>query len=80
MQTVQRVDMIVIEDYYHVTTMDENVNIMKLTHLISKNPLNSRAPFCTSTFTLGFLIDFLIIHTKENITPMYVYYVHECLK
>jgi hypothetical protein len=73
--------MIVIEDYYHMMTMDENVNIMKLTHLISKKPLNLRAPFCTSTFTLEYLIAFLIIHTKENTTPIpYVYYVCKCLK
>ena len=34
MQTVTRMNMVVIEDYYHMTTMVKNVNWMKLTHLM----------------------------------------------
>ena len=42
---------VVIEDYDHVTIMYENLNWMKLTHLLSSNSLNLRALFCTSIFT-----------------------------
>ena len=37
--------MVVIEDYYHMTTMTENVNWMKLTHLLLIFSLNCKAPF-----------------------------------
>ena len=48
--------------------MNENVNWMKLTNVLSTFPLNPRGPFCTSTFTSTFLIAFLNVHTrKENI-------------
>jgi hypothetical protein len=43
--------MVVIEDYDHMTIMDENVNWMKLTNLLSLFSLNLRALFYTSTFT-----------------------------
>ena len=70
-------DKVVIEDYYHMTTMDVNVNWMELTYLLSKFSLNPRAPFCTSTFTSTFSIAFLIIHNLRKIIPLpYVYYVH----
>ena len=42
--------MVVIENYDHMKTMDENVYWMKPTHLLSKFSLNFRALFCTSTF------------------------------
>jgi len=35
MHIITRMDMVVIEDYYHMTTMDENMNSMKLKHLLS---------------------------------------------
>ena len=44
MQSIPSMDMIVIEDYYHMTTMDENVNWMNLAHLLSMFSLNMR-PF-----------------------------------
>ena len=44
--------MVVIEDYNHLKTMDENVKWMKLTHLLSFFPLNLRGPFCTPAFNL----------------------------
>ena len=34
MQTLTRMDRVVIKNYYHITTMDENVCWMKLTHLL----------------------------------------------
>ena len=43
MQTLTKMDMVVIEDYYHTTTMNKNVNWMKLTHLLSNFPLNRKA-------------------------------------
>ena len=39
MQTLTKMDRVVIEDYYHMTTMDENVNPMKQIHLLSNFPL-----------------------------------------
>ena len=36
MQTLTRTYMVVIEDFVHTTTINENVNYMKLTHLLSK--------------------------------------------
>ena len=40
MQALTRMDRVVIEDYYGMTTMDENVRGMKQTHLLSNCPLN----------------------------------------
>ena len=34
MKVLARMDMVVIEDYYHMTTMDGNVNWMKLTIIV----------------------------------------------
>ena len=52
---------VVIEDSYHMTTMDEDV---KLTYLLSIFCLNLRAPICTSTFK--FLNNFLNIHKEQQ--------------
>ena len=35
MQTPTKMDKVVIEDFYHMTIMDENFNWMELTHLLS---------------------------------------------
>ena len=35
---------VVIEDFYNMTTIDENMNWMKLTHVLSKKSLNLMAP------------------------------------
>ena len=65
--------MVVITDYYHMTTVDENVNWMKITHILSTFTLNLRGPFCTSTFTSKFLIIFLNAHLeKNNASPLCV--------
>ena len=48
MQTLSRIDMVVIGDYYQMTTMDEIVNQMKLRHLLSNFPLNLKGPLNTS--------------------------------
>ena len=36
MQKPTTMDKVVIEDYYHIITMDENVKWMNLIHLLSK--------------------------------------------
>ena len=51
MQTLIIMNKVVIRDYYHMRIMDEHINWMNLTHVLSKFPQNLRAPFCTSTFT-----------------------------
>ena len=51
LQTLKRRNMVIVRNYVHTTTMDENTNWMKLTHLFSNFPLTLKAPFCTSTFT-----------------------------
>jgi hypothetical protein len=40
MKTLARTNMLVIEDYDHMTIMDENMIWMKLTHLFSTLSLN----------------------------------------
>ena len=66
MQTLTRTNMVVIKDYDHMIAKDENMNRMKLTHLLSIFPLNFRPPFYTSTFTSENLITFLDVHTSEK--------------
>jgi hypothetical protein len=65
MQTLTRIDRVDIEDYYHMTLVDKNVNWMKLTHLLLRLSLNI-AQFCISTFTLDLLIAFLDIHIRDK--------------
>ena len=75
MQTQTRMDKVVIQDFYQASTMNENVNQMKLTHLLSNLSLNLRAPFYTSTFTSKFLIVCLKSTHLVKITSLsYVYY------
>ena len=61
-----------------MTTIDENVNWMKLTHLLSNFSLNLRAFFCTSNFTSKKLIAFLDVHNRENLylSLMYIVYTN----
>ena len=51
-------------------TMDENVNLMKLTYMFSIISLKLRAPFCTSTY--------LNVQTKEKryLYSMYIMYAN----
>ena len=58
-------DKAIIEDHYHMTTMEENMNLMKLAHLLSIISLNLKGPVCTFTFTSKFLIAFLNVHTRK---------------
>ena len=66
MQTLTTLDKIVIEDYYQMTIINENVYWMKVAHLFSSFSQNLRVPFCTSTFTSKKLIAFFIVHTREK--------------
>jgi hypothetical protein len=52
----------VIEGYSHLTTMDENVDWMKLTYLLSFFSLNLRASCCTYPFTWKFLTTLMNVH------------------
>ena len=72
MQTPTRMDNVVIKDYYHMITMNENVNWMELTHMLLSFPLNPKARFCTSTFTSTFLIAFFYMYKleKNNTSPL----------
>ena len=45
MQTLMRLDKVTIEDYYHMTMMDESMNKMEPAHLLSNFSLNPRDPF-----------------------------------
>ena len=51
LQTLTGLDKVFIEDYYHMTTKDENMDRIKLAHMLSFFSLNRRTPFCTSAFT-----------------------------
>jgi hypothetical protein len=66
MQTLIIMDKVVIEDYYDMTIIDENVYLTKLTHLLSIFSLCLKVSFCTSTFTSKFLIAFVYVHTREK--------------
>ena len=59
MQTPSINEHVVSEDYYHMTTINENMIWIKLIYLLSTFSLNFRAPFCTFNFTSKFLRAFL---------------------
>ena len=47
MQTPTRMNKVVIEDYYHIIIMDENVNWMEPAHMFTIFSLYPRAPLGT---------------------------------
>ena len=59
-------DKVVIEDNYHMIKMDENVNWMQLTLVLSKKSLNLQAPFCICIYTSNLLIAFPNKHIREK--------------
>jgi hypothetical protein len=63
----------VVKHHYYMTTMNENVNKMKLTHMLSKISLNLGAPFCTKISIAN-----LNVHSKENeyLPLMYITYTN----
>ena len=50
MQTLTKMDMIVIKNSYHIKTIDEEMDRIKLTDLLSKSSLTLRSPFRTTIF------------------------------
>ena len=58
-------DMEVIDDFYHLMTLDD-VNWIELTHLLSKKNPKFEAPFRIATLTSKFFISFLNVQTKEK--------------
>ena len=68
----------VIGDYYHMTTMDENVNYKRNHHTYCHFfPINLRGPLCTtSTFTLELFIAFSKLRTrvKQYLSVLYTMY------
>ena len=73
-----RMDKVVIDAYYHMTPMDENVNWMKLTTMLSNFSLNPRVTCCTSNLISTFLIAFQNVHNKEkqDLSLMYTMYLN----
>jgi hypothetical protein len=63
-----RMNKVVIGHYYYMTIMDENVNWMKLTHLLSMFSPNLEA-----TFTSRFLIASLKVHAIVFIPLPYLH-------
>ena len=61
-----------VEDYYHMTTMNENTSQMK------KKSLNPRAPFSIPTFNATFLIAFPTVRNREkwNLSLIYLEYAN----
>jgi len=92
MQSLTRMDKVVIDDYYHATTMNETMNWMKLTHLLSIFSQNLTQElfctfpttkflivFCKSTLTSKFLTPYLNVRTEEkkkHLSLMYTMYAN----
>ena len=64
MQTLTIMGEVVIEEFYHMTIMDENANQMELTHL-SKKPPNLRS-LLYIYFYFKIFTTFLYVHTREK--------------
>ena len=69
MKTLTRINRVVIGDNYHMTTTNENVNWMTVTHLLSFLffPLNLRTPLLYIYLYFNILIAFI---KKNNTTPL----------
>ena len=50
----------------YITTMDDNINWMKLTHLLSIFPLNLRVPLLYINLNFKILHTFLKLYALEN--------------
>ena len=85
MQSLTKMNKVVIDDYYHMTIMNENMNWMKLTHL---SKFSFKPYLKTLLYILHFkilnnllyiytcfkvLISFLNVHTKEKQYPSLIY-------
>jgi hypothetical protein len=65
MQTLTTMDKVVVDECYHMTTMDE-VNWIKITHLLPICSLNLRTPPFVHLSLLQILVAFLDAQTKEK--------------
>ena len=72
MQTLTKFDKVVIEDYYHMTTMVKNVNWIKQTHLLLIFPLILRPLFVHLPLHQKFLISFLYLHNMNYTSSLCV--------
>ena len=66
MQNLITMDMIVIEEYYHITIMNKNINWMKLAHLCSKESLILKGPFIKLPLLPSSLISFVNADTRDK--------------
>ena len=66
---------VVIKDYNHMTTMDENMNWMKVTHVLSNFSLNLRPPF-VNLHLLQIYSSLSTVYTREKLqlSLMYIMY------
>ena len=66
MRSLTIMDMVVIVDYYQVTTIDENMNWMKLTRLLSISFSKPQGPLLYIYLTSKSLITILNVYTREK--------------
>ena len=66
METLTRMNKVVIEDYYHMTKMDENILWMKLIYLFLIFSLNLSSPLLYIDLCFKNLIAVLNIHPREK--------------
>ena len=64
MQSLTIMVKVVIKDCHHMTTMDENVNWIKITHLLLISFIKLKAPFYAFAFTFESLVDFPNVPTR----------------
>ena len=65
MHIVTRMNKVVIEDYYHMTTLDEN-ELDDTNTFIVRFVFNPWGPFYRFTYTSNLLIAFVNVNTREN--------------
>ena len=76
MEALTRMDLVVIEDYCDMTTMDENINWMTLAYLLSSLSLNLTAPLLYIYLYFIFLNRlFGYMHQRKTIPLPYGYYI-----
>ena len=66
MHPLTRVDKVVIEDYYHMATMDENVSRIKQTHLILSSSPWTLGPLLYIYLYFKILNSLLNVHIWEK--------------
>ena len=74
LQTLTRMDKVVIKDYYNMTIINENVYWMKLAHLLLSFSQDLRVPFRKSTFKFKIsnsLFKCILYMLMSQITPFF---------